>query len=119
MNLNFCNILRQESLKKHSLIMAIARKTPVGGLAESHLLVNDTEEAIGSIADFIRCKNNVRYELLKYHRLGESKYASLHRMYPMGDVELSEETFRRLKQFEFNNISSQLEDEGWQKGLGI
>ena len=40
-------------------------------------------------------------------------------MYPMGDVELSEETFRRLKQFEFNNISSQLEDEGWQKGLGI
>lgn len=81
--------------------------------------VNDTEEAIGSIADFIRCKNNVRYELLKYHRLGESKYASLHRMYPMGDVELSEETFRRLKQFEFNNISSQLEDEGWQKGLGI
>ena len=42
-------------------------------------------------------KNNVRYELLKYHRLGQSKYESLHRGYPMGDKELENEFFERIK----------------------
>lgn len=59
---------------------------------------NDSEEEIGAIIDFIR-DLNVDYELLKYHRLGEAKYISLHREYPMGDVELSEERFQELKQF--------------------
>lgn len=59
---------------------------------------NDSEEEIGAIIDFIR-DLNVDYELLKYHRLGEPKYISLHRTYPMGDAELSEERFQELKQF--------------------
>ncbi len=81
--------------------------------------VNDTEEAIGSIADFIGKCRNVRYELLRYHRLGEAKYTSLHRTYTMGDIELDISQFESLKKYEFNNIGSQLADEGWQKGYGI
>ncbi|SEA21190.1 pyruvate formate lyase activating enzyme [Pseudobutyrivibrio sp. ACV-2] len=67
--------------------------------------VNDTEDSIKSISEFLRCRKNVRYELLKYHRLGEPKYISLHRTYPMKEVELSDEVFELLKKYEFNNIS--------------
>ena len=81
--------------------------------------VNDNEESIKAISEFIDKRNNTKYELLKYHRLGEPKYVSLHRMYPMGDVKLSDETYDSLKRFEFNNIGSELLDEGWQKGAGI
>ena len=81
--------------------------------------VNDSIEAIRSIAEFLEKRDNVRYELLKYHKLGEPKYQSLHRSYPMGEETLSEELFKELKQFEFNNLSFQLADEGWQKGYGI
>jgi pyruvate-formate lyase-activating enzyme len=65
--------------------------------------VNDSEEAIKEIHDFLMNFDNVRYELLKYHRLGESKYESLHRAYPMGDRKLDDEGrsfklhFRRIK----------------------
>lgn len=81
--------------------------------------VNDNYDAIKNISEFLNKRDNVRYELLKYHRLGESKYSSLHRSYPMGNVNISEELFVELKQLEFNNISTQLWDEGWQKGYGI
>ena len=43
-SVNFCNILRMEALKKASLIMGIVNMTPIKGLADSHLLVNDTLE---------------------------------------------------------------------------
>lgn len=62
--------------------------------------VNDTEEEIGAIHDFLAPFGNVRYELLKYHRLGEPKYASLRRSYPLGRRELSEEKMEVLKKFE-------------------
>lgn len=39
--------------------------------------------------------------------------------YPMGEQTLDDEAFAKLKQFEFNHISTQLEDIGWQKGAGI
>ncbi|MBR1623617.1 MAG: glycyl-radical enzyme activating protein [Pseudobutyrivibrio sp.] len=81
--------------------------------------VNDNIDAIRNIADFIGKRNNVRYELLKYHRLGEPKYCTLQRTYPMKDVTLDDDLFDALRQFEFNNIGSQLYDEGWQKGAGI
>lgn len=81
--------------------------------------VNDNEKTISSIADFIGCCNNVRYELLKYHRLGEGKYESLHRRYPMGDVMLDDDLFENLKKYQFNNIKSQLADDGYRKGYGI
>lgn len=81
--------------------------------------VNDNEEAIKNIYEFIGNCRNVRYELLKYHRLGEPKYESLDREYPMGKVVLDNEVFDELKKYQFNNIDSQLDDEGWQKGAGI
>lgn len=68
--------------------------------------VNDNEDEIKKIYDFISYYENVRYELLKYHRLGESKYDSLQRDYPMGKAELSDETFNRLRQYEFNHIEN-------------
>ncbi len=81
--------------------------------------VNDDEKSISQIHDFIGNCKNIRYELLKYHKLGVPKYESLHRMYPMGDADLDDEIFEELKAHEFNNIPSQLEDIGWQKGAGI
>lgn len=56
---------------------------------------NDTAEAIEPIAETAR-ELGCEYELLKYHKLGEPKYRSLHRTYPMGDAELPQETFDRL-----------------------
>ncbi|MDO4490836.1 MAG: glycyl-radical enzyme activating protein [Lachnospiraceae bacterium] len=57
---------------------------------------NNTEEEIGQIAAFVK-DLHCEYELLKYHRLGEPKYQSLHREYPMGQVTLSEQEFEGLK----------------------
>lgn len=57
---------------------------------------NDTEEEILKIAEFVN-QLNCEYELLKYHRLGLPKYDSLHREYPMGDVELDDEKFKKIK----------------------
>ena len=68
--------------------------------------VNDNEHEIKKIYDFISYYENVRYELLKYHRLGESKYDSLQREYPMGEAEISDEIFNGLKQYEFNHIEN-------------
>ena len=81
--------------------------------------VNDNEEAIRSIYDFIGNCKNVRYELLKYHKLGQPKYESLNREYPMKDAKLDEEMFEELKKYQFNNISGQLEDVGLMKGAWI
>lgn len=59
--------------------------------------VNDTAEEISAIAAFLQTIPNVEYELLKYHRFGAAKYKTLHRSYPMGDAELSEERFQELE----------------------
>lgn len=59
---------------------------------------NDTKEEIGKIAAFTQ-EIHADYELLKYHRLGEPKYQSLNRAYPMGDAELPDESFRELKNY--------------------
>ena len=58
--------------------------------------VTDTEEELSQIVS-LTSKLNCEYELLKYHRLGEPKYVSLHRPYLMGDVELDDARFERLK----------------------
>lgn len=63
--------------------------------------VNDKEEAIQEISAFLSRFSNIRYELLRYHRLGEPKYISLHRPYPMGNVELSAKQFENLRKYEF------------------
>ena len=61
---------------------------------------NDNEESIREIHDFLIGFENVRYELLKYHRLGIQKYESLGRTYEMPDVDLDIEKFVKLKKFE-------------------
>lgn len=57
---------------------------------------NDTKEEIAAIAELAK-KLGCAYEPLKYHRLGEPKYTSLQREYPMGDVELSDEKFEEIQ----------------------
>lgn len=63
--------------------------------------VNDSEEEIGRIADFIKEQlSQVRiYQLLPYHRLGRGKYGSLGKEYRLEDLEAPEdETMRRLEE---------------------
>lgn len=58
---------------------------------------NDSEEDIEGIVDFLKGRPNINYELLAYHRFGESKYEYIGRQYPMGDVKLDEEKMKKLK----------------------
>jgi pyruvate formate lyase activating enzyme len=60
--------------------------------------INDSDDAIKAIHDFVMTMDNVQYELLKYHRLGEGKYDSIHREYEMGTVELPDDKYKELKQ---------------------
>ncbi len=62
--------------------------------------VNDTEEEIAHIHQFLSSYSKLHYELLKYHVLGKSKYESLHRNYEMGDAVLDEEKYESLKKYE-------------------
>ncbi len=50
--------------------------------------VNDSPAAIRAILDFIVGFENLRYEMLPYHRMGTPKYAYIGKTYPLGDVEL-------------------------------
>ncbi len=61
--------------------------------------VNDDETHIRAVLEFIRPhKNVIDYQLLPYHRFGESKYGFLGRVYELEDfVPPSEETVRRLR----------------------
>jgi pyruvate formate lyase activating enzyme len=58
--------------------------------------VNDNAEQLKAIAEWTEALG-ADYELLKYHRLGLSKYQVLKRPYPMGDAELSQARFEALK----------------------
>jgi pyruvate formate lyase activating enzyme len=61
--------------------------------------VNDDEEHIRAVLAFIRpYRNVVKYELLPYHRYGETKYGFLGRVYELEDFNsLSPETLHRLR----------------------
>lgn len=61
--------------------------------------VNDDEEHIRAVLEFIRpYKNVIDYELLPYHRFGESKYGFLGRVYELKDFSsLPDETLHRLQ----------------------
>jgi pyruvate formate lyase activating enzyme len=61
--------------------------------------VNDDEEHIRAVLAFIRpYPNVVKYELLPYHRYGETKYGFLGRVYELEDFNsLSPETLHRLQ----------------------
>ncbi len=68
--------------------------------------VNDTEEDIRAIAEFIKQMPNTIYELLMYHEFGRPKYESLNRAYEMGTVSLSDELFEHLKEVAKDTIGS-------------
>ncbi len=57
---------------------------------------NDSEEEILAIRDRIPARENVRYELLPYHRMGQPKYAYLGRTYAMEGVTADEARVSRL-----------------------
>ncbi len=59
--------------------------------------VNDTEEEIGAIREFLSPYSNFTYELLPYHRFGQNKYAMLGRNYPDLPKEVEEIAFEMLK----------------------
>ena len=61
--------------------------------------VNDDEAHIRAVLAFIRpYKNVIDYELLPYHRFGESKYSFLGRVYEMEDFKsLTEESLAHLR----------------------
>lgn len=59
---------------------------------------NDTEAEIAAIVGFVN-ELHVGYELLPYHRMGQSKYQFLDREYPMGEVKLEEERARKLTEY--------------------
>ncbi len=50
---------------------------------------NDSEDAVRAICEFIKPFENVRYEMLPYHRLGTQKYVFLDRVPPMGEIQLA------------------------------
>jgi pyruvate formate lyase activating enzyme len=50
--------------------------------------VNDSSEVVVKIAEFIRSSSNLEYyELLPFHKLGQSKYQNLGLEYPAKDLE--------------------------------
>ena len=58
---------------------------------------NDNEDEISLIGGFLnKLGGNIKWELLRYHRLGLPKYEMLGREYSMGDAELEKELFERL-----------------------
>lgn len=61
---------------------------------------NDSEEAIGSILDFLEAFPGVSYEMLPYHRFAQSKYKHLGRAYPLPEkLEISGERMRALDDY--------------------
>ena len=73
-------IILENALCIASLTHAVVRVPVVPGF-------NDTEKAIGAIADFAKLMPGVdTVHLLPYHTYGENKYALLGRPYPMGDL---------------------------------
>lgn len=60
--------------------------------------VNDSVTDISEILGFVR-EIEADYELLRYHKLGQPKYESLNRIYPMGEADLDEKTFRKLEEY--------------------
>jgi len=58
--------------------------------------INDQEEDILRILQFIQDMPNVRYELLPFHRMGKPKYEYLGNSFPMSDEPLDDKIFRGL-----------------------
>lgn len=58
---------------------------------------NDTEQDIREIINFLPRQNNISYELLPYHRMGQPKYEYLGRCFGMEGLVLDKDRFNQLK----------------------
>lgn len=58
---------------------------------------NDTEDEIRGIRDLARSFPHTGYELLRYHRYGMTKYTFIGRDYELGDRELDDALYEKLK----------------------
>lgn len=70
---------------------------------------NDSEKAITAIAKFLKPYDNVRYEMLPYHRLGTQKYHFLDRVPPMDEVTLDKSVMTRLVDAARNVLGDRVE----------
>lgn len=66
---------------------------------------NDSKRELSEILELVR-ELGTGYEILRYHRLGLSKYESLQRKYPMGEAVLTDEDFAALERFVIEELSS-------------
>lgn len=62
--------------------------------------VNDTPEHIQAIIALLPVQKNISYELLPYHRMGQSKYEFLGMKYPLKNIKLAPETMKTLRPLE-------------------
>lgn len=77
-----------------------------GTFPQLHILVrtpvipgfNDSKADIAAILNFLASFENIRYELLPYHRLGQQKYDYLGRPYPLQTAQLDTELMRTLQE---------------------
>lgn len=58
---------------------------------------NDTEQDIREILNFLPRQDNISYELLPYHRMGQPKYEYLGRPFGMEGLVLDKDWFNQLK----------------------
>lgn len=73
--------------------------------------VNDHQESLGALADFVWQLGLRRIDLLPYHKIGIDKYGRLGRTRPLGDVE-------PLSGAEVSRIASDLASRGFAIGIG-
>jgi pyruvate formate lyase activating enzyme len=75
--------------------------------------VNDREEDIRRILQFIQDMPNVRYEMLPFHRMGKPKYEYLGTTFPMGDEPPDEKIFSRLCNIVTREFGHLVAGSGW------
>ncbi len=66
---------------------------------------NDTAEEVFAIVDFIKGRQNVSYEPLVYHRLGQPKYEYLGRKYLLAEIKADEGKINALKEAALKRFS--------------
>lgn len=69
---------------------------------------SDEPSAIEPILDLLRPHENIRYELLPYHRLGTQKYGFLGKSYTIGDISLDTGRFKTLLKLAQNALGQRM-----------